>query len=90
MPRDGFEPGPQAFKRTKTVHALDRVAIVIGLAELQGVQNKPRTLDGLKWNITDEIAAKTPAMLAATFANVECNVGFLCLQVERNQFEHLL
>jgi hypothetical protein len=30
MPRVGFEPMTQVFKRKKTVHALDRTATVIG------------------------------------------------------------
>jgi hypothetical protein len=30
MPRVGFEPTIPAYKRTKTVHALDRAADVIG------------------------------------------------------------
>jgi hypothetical protein len=30
MPRVGFEPTTPAFDRPKTVHALDRAAIVIG------------------------------------------------------------
>jgi hypothetical protein len=30
MPRVGFEPAIQVFKREKTVHALDRAATVIG------------------------------------------------------------
>jgi hypothetical protein len=30
MPRVGFEPTTPAFKRAKTVHALDRAATVIG------------------------------------------------------------
>jgi hypothetical protein len=30
MPRDGFEPTIPAFERAKTVHALDRAAIVTG------------------------------------------------------------
>jgi hypothetical protein len=35
------------------------------------------------------IAAVPPAMLAATFFNVECHVG-LFIQVEENQFQHVL
>jgi hypothetical protein len=31
MPRVGFESKTQVFERAKTVHALDRVATVIGL-----------------------------------------------------------
>jgi hypothetical protein len=31
MPRMGFEPTIPVFEREKTVHALDRAAIVIGL-----------------------------------------------------------
>jgi hypothetical protein len=31
MPRVGFEPTIPAFEREKTVHALERAAIVIGL-----------------------------------------------------------
>jgi hypothetical protein len=30
MPRAGFEPKIQVFERAKTVHALDRAAILIG------------------------------------------------------------
>jgi hypothetical protein len=32
MPRVGFEPAIPVFERAKTVPALDRAAIVIGLA----------------------------------------------------------
>jgi hypothetical protein len=30
MPRVGFEPRTAVFERTKTVHALDRAAAVVG------------------------------------------------------------
>jgi hypothetical protein len=35
MPQVGFEPTIPAFKRAKTVHALDRAAIVIGWVCMQ-------------------------------------------------------
>jgi hypothetical protein len=38
MPQVGFEPTIPAFKRAKTVHALDRAAAVIGV-----MINKPRS-----------------------------------------------
>jgi hypothetical protein len=34
MPIVGFEPTIPAFERTKTVHALDRAATVIGFLEV--------------------------------------------------------
>jgi hypothetical protein len=33
MPQEGFEPTDPAVERTKTVHALDRAATVIGNTE---------------------------------------------------------
>jgi hypothetical protein len=37
MPREGFEPTIPVFKRKKTVHALDRAAVVIGLFQFTSV-----------------------------------------------------
>jgi hypothetical protein len=34
MPQAGFEPTIPEFERTKTVHALDRAAIVIGVLKI--------------------------------------------------------
>jgi hypothetical protein len=34
MPRVGFKPTIPAFKRTKTVHALDRATTLIGTAAI--------------------------------------------------------
>jgi hypothetical protein len=34
MPRVGFEPTIPVFERTKTVHALDRAAIVTGVCKI--------------------------------------------------------
>jgi hypothetical protein len=41
MPRMGFEPTTQASERSKTIHALDRVATVMGNMKLRKM--KPHT-----------------------------------------------
>jgi hypothetical protein len=41
IPRVGFEPTIPAFERAKTVHALDRVATVIGSKHVAGTKTKP-------------------------------------------------
>jgi hypothetical protein len=41
MPRVGFEPRIPAFERAKTVHALDRAAIVIGTRLGLGLPDDP-------------------------------------------------
>jgi hypothetical protein len=38
MPRVGFEPTIPVFERAKTVHALDRAAVVIGNAPYRDVE----------------------------------------------------
>jgi hypothetical protein len=39
MPQVGLEPTIPVFERAKTVHALDRAAIVIGLKLIQPLNN---------------------------------------------------
>jgi hypothetical protein len=40
MPRLGFEPTTPVFERAKMVHALDRVATVLGLLYIYRIINK--------------------------------------------------
>jgi hypothetical protein len=44
MPQVGFEPTTPVFKQTKTVHALDRAATVIGTLESTNWKNVERKL----------------------------------------------
>jgi hypothetical protein len=52
-------------------------------------KNKSSIIVNLKRKITNETAAIPPAMLAATFADVECPDD-LCRLADGNQFQHLL
>jgi hypothetical protein len=58
---------------------------------LKGVvrKHKLRTVDGLSGNITNTNCAFAPALLAATFVNMEHRFD-LSLQTERNQLQHNL
>ena len=51
--------------------------------------NKPRTIDVLKANITEEIQAVTANVLARTFQNTACMVQS-CLDANGGHFQHLL
>ena len=50
-------------------------------------QNKPRTRDALKANITEEIQAVTADVLARTFQNMACRVQS-CLDANGGHFQH--
>ena len=52
-------------------------------------QNKPRTIDALKANITEEIQAVTADVLAQTFQNMACRVQS-CLDANGGHFQHML
>ena len=52
-------------------------------------QNKPRTRDALKANITEEIQAVTAEVLARTFQNMVCRVQS-CVDANSGHFQHML
>jgi len=52
-------------------------------------QNKPRTIDALKANITEEIQAVTVDVLAWTFQNMARQVQS-CLDANDGHFQHML
>jgi len=52
-------------------------------------QNKPRTIDALKANITEKIQAVTADVLARTFQNIARRVQF-CLDANGGHFQHML
>jgi len=52
-------------------------------------QNKQRTTDALKANITEEILAVTADVLARTFQNMACRVQS-CLDANGGHFQHVL
>jgi len=52
-------------------------------------QNKPRTIDALKANITKEIQAVTADVLARTFQNIARRVQS-CLHANGDHFQHML
>jgi len=52
-------------------------------------KNKPRTTDGLKANITEEIQAVTADVLARTFQNMARRVQS-CLDANSGHFQHML
>ena len=52
-------------------------------------QNKPRTIDAFKVDITEEIQAVTVDILARTFQNMACEVQS-CLDVNIGHFQHML
>jgi len=52
-------------------------------------QNKPRTIDALKANITEETQAVTVDVLARTFQNMVHWVQF-CLDTNGGHFQHML
>jgi len=52
-------------------------------------QNKPRTIDALKANITEEIQAVTVDVLARTFQNMARRVQS-CLDANGGHFQHML
>ena len=52
-------------------------------------QSKPRTIDALKANITEEIQAVTSDVLARTFQNTERRVQS-CLDANGGHFQHML
>ena len=58
---------------------------------LKGIvfQNKPRTIDALKVNITEEIQAVTADVLARTFQNILRRVQS-CLDTNGGHFQHML
>jgi hypothetical protein len=52
-------------------------------------QNKPRTTDASKANITEEIQAVTAGILASTFQNMARRVQS-CLDANGGHFQHML
>ena len=52
-------------------------------------QNKPRTVDALKANITEEIKAVTADVLARTFQTMACWVHS-CLDADGGHFQYML
>jgi hypothetical protein len=52
-------------------------------------QNKPRTIDALKANITEEIQAMSPDLLARTSQNMARRVQS-CLDANDGHFQHML
>jgi len=52
-------------------------------------QNKPRTIDASKTNITEEIQAVTADVLARTFQNIARRVQ-TCLDANGGHFQHML
>jgi len=52
-------------------------------------QNKPRTIDALKANITEEIQAVTADVLARTFQNIPRRVQS-CLDANGGHFQYML
>jgi len=52
-------------------------------------RNKPRTIDALKANITEEIQAMTAELLARTFQNMARRVQS-CLDANGSHFQHML
>jgi len=52
-------------------------------------QNKPRTIDALKANVTEEIQAVTADVLARTFQNMARRVQS-CLDANGGHFQHML
>ena len=52
-------------------------------------QNKPRTIDALKVNITEEIQAVTAGVLARNFQNMVRRVQS-CLDANSGHFQHML
>jgi len=52
-------------------------------------QNKPRSIDALKANITEEIQAVTADVLARTFQNIARRVQS-CLDANGGHFQHML
>jgi len=52
-------------------------------------RNKPRTIDALKANITEEIQAVTADVLARTFQNMARRVQS-CLDANGGHFQHML
>jgi len=52
-------------------------------------QNKPRTIDALKANITEDIQAVTADVLARTFQNMARRIQS-CLDANVGHFQHML
>jgi len=52
-------------------------------------RNKPRNIDALKANITEEIQAVTADVLARTFQNIACRLQS-CLDANGGHFQHML
>jgi hypothetical protein len=60
-----------------------------GYLEGRVYQNKPRTIDALKANITEEIQAVTADVLARTFQNMARRVQS-CMDANGGHFQHKL
>ena len=62
---------------------------LMGISERESYQNKPRTVDALKADITEEIQAVTADVLARTFQNMERRVQSY-LDANGGHFQHIL
>jgi len=60
-----------------------------GYQKVRVYQNKPRTIDALKANITEEIQAVTADVLARTFQNIPRRAQS-CLDANGGHFQHML
>jgi len=67
----------------------DRDYFLLGYLKGRAYQNKPRTIDALKANITEGIQAVTADVLARTFQNMERRVQS-CLDANVAHFQHML
>ena len=61
-----------------------------GYLEGRVYRNKPRTIDPLKANITEEIPAVTADVLARSFQNMARRRVQSCLDANRGHFQHML
>jgi len=59
------------------------------ISERKNLANKPRTIDALKTNITEEIQTVTADVLARTFQNMARRVES-CLDANGDHFQHML
>ena len=83
---------PRHFEGTlATVLARSDAAwlFLMGISERESLPNKPRTIDALKANITEEIQAVTADVLARAFQNMARRVQS-CLDANGENFQHML
>jgi len=63
--------------------------VLWGYLKVRVYRNKPRTIDALKANITEEIQAVTADVLARNFQNMARRVQS-CLDANGGHFQHML